>query len=159
MGGAIILVDMALDFRAYVQQLDNEGFWIYLEGVERACLGLATASSRPYVTGVRGRRPRAAFDGHQMAQQSMVEPAKLDDFMAFLQEERRKRLASQPSLESSPGFVATYQAGSTPRPDPANVKRANFKMWLLISLFVLAGLIVGVILSLSGIDFEHWWQG
>ena len=120
-----------MDFAAYVRQLEPFRFKDCIKGINRACSGGSTSSSQ-FIRSIQ-----AHFGGYKEAYQSMKDPAKFDALMALLQAEYKRRFPEQASI-SELGFVGSYQAGVTPRPNQAANKRANLIMFLLISLFMWA---------------------
>ena len=125
-----------MDFKTYVSQLEPLLFKDYIKGVNRACSGSSTSNSH-FIYSLK-----AHFTGYKEAYQSMKDPARFDVLMALLQAEHKRYFPNSANI-SELGFVGSYQAGVTPRPNQAANRHANLTMFLLIAL------LMGVILALA----------
>lgn len=127
-----------MDFMTYVCQLEPSLLKDCIKGVNRACSGGSTSSSS-FIYSIK-----AHFNGYKEAYQRMKDPARFDALMALLQAEHKRHFPNSAHI-SELGFVGSYQAGVTPRPNQAANRRANMIMLLLIAL------LMGVILTLAAI--------
>ena len=115
-----------MDFTTYVCQLELFLFEDCIKGVNRACSGGSTSNS--YFI----RSIKAHFNGYKEAYQSMKDPARFDALVALLQAEHKRRFPESASILEL-GFVGSYQAGVTLRPNQAANRRANMTIFFIDS--------------------------